>query len=116
MVSALDVSTPAARVRLVAVAEAITWVGLLIAMFVKWILRVGEGGVPVMGPIHGGVFLAYLAVTVLAVRPLRWDRRSTLLALVASVPPFGSIVFERWAGRTGRLGELSAPDTTTRRA
>ena len=59
------------------------------------------------GSIHGAVFTGYVVLTLLSVRPLRWDARTTLLALVASVPPFGSIVFERWAVRTGRLGELS---------
>lgn len=108
MASALDVSTPAARFRLVAVAEAVTWVGLLVAMFCKYVLDTGaEGGVPVMGPIHGAVFVVYVLVTLATVKPLRWDTRTTLLALVASIPPFGSIVFERWAARTGRLGELS---------
>jgi len=115
MPNALDVATPAARFRLVAVAEAVSWLGLLVAMFIKWILRIGEGGVPLMGPIHGAVFIAYIALAMLAVRPLRWDGRTTVLALVASVPPFGSVVFERWAARTGRLGELSATDATRRR-
>ena len=108
MASALDISTPAARFRLVAVAEAVSWAGLLVGMFLKYVVRAGaEGGVPVFGSIHGAVFTIYVVLSLLSVRPLRWDGRTTLLALVASVPPFGSIVFERWARRTGRLGELS---------
>ena len=108
MPSSLDVSTPATRFRLVAVAEAVSWAGLLLGMFLKYVVQTGaQGGVPVFGPIHGAVFTVYVVLTLLSVRPLRWDARTTLLALVASVPPFGSIVFERWAVRTGRLGELS---------
>ncbi|MGZ4516614.1 MAG: DUF3817 domain-containing protein, partial [Mycobacteriaceae bacterium] len=38
MASMTDLSTPAARFRLVAVLEAISWAGLLIAMFFKWVI------------------------------------------------------------------------------
>lgn len=104
MPSLFDVSTPATRFRLAAVIEAITWAALLVAMFFKYVVHSGgAGGVPVVGPIHGGFFVLYVVAAVLAARKLRWDARTTLLALVASVPPFGSIVFERWAVRTGRL-------------
>lgn len=106
--SLLDLSTPATRFRLAAVIEALSWAALLVAMFLKWVVgAANEGGVPVVGPIHGGFFVLYVVVALLAVRPLRWDARTTAWALVASIPPFGSIVFERWAVRTGRLGELS---------
>jgi hypothetical protein len=33
----------------------------------------------------------------------RWDNRTTFLALVASIPPFGTVVFERWATKHGKL-------------
>lgn len=102
MASALDLSTPAARFRLVAVLEAFSWAGLLVAMFFKYALDM-EGGVPVMGPIHGAAFVAYLIVTLLTMTALRWNAKITVLALVASVPPFGSIIFERWADKRGLL-------------
>ena len=38
----------------------------------------------------------------------RWDRKTLVLGLVASIPPFGTVVFERWANRTGRLAETEA--------
>ncbi|MGH3752842.1 MAG: DUF3817 domain-containing protein [Pseudonocardiaceae bacterium] len=57
----------------------------------------------IFGPIHGGLFLVYLAVTMLVRRQLRWGTAATILALLASVPPLGTLVFERWATRTGRL-------------
>jgi integral membrane protein len=59
--------------------------------------------VKIFGPIHGGVFLLYLVVTVLAARTLRWSPGTTLLALAASIPPLVTVLFERWASRTGRL-------------
>jgi integral membrane protein len=72
-------------------------------MFVKWVLATSERGVQIFGPIHGGIFVAYLLVALLAARVLRWNARTTLLALGASVPPLATLWFDRWATRTGRL-------------
>ena len=89
--------------RIVAVAEALSWVGLLIGMYVKYVPETTEVGVKIFGPIHGGVFVAYVVVALLAARVLRWSPGTTLLALVASIPPLATLWFERWAARTDRL-------------
>ena len=100
---------PVARAfRVVAVAEALSWIGLLAGMYVKHVLGTSEVGVQVFGPVHGGVFVAYVAVALLASRVLRWSPGTTLLALAASVPPLGTSGFERWATRTGRLAARAA--------
>ena len=93
----------AAWFRAVAIAEAISWTGLLIGMLFKYVLSDNEIGVKIFGPIHGGIFIAYV-VTVLAVRgPLRWSWPVTLAALAASIPPLFTWFFEIWAVRTGRI-------------
>ncbi len=89
--------------RIVAVAEALSWIGLLAGMYVKRVLGTSEVGVQVFGPIHGAVFVAYVVVAVVAARLLGWSRGTTLLALAAAVPPLVTAWFERWASRTGRL-------------
>ena len=89
--------------RIVAVAEAVSWIGLLAGMYVKRVLGTSEVGVQVFGPIHGAVFVAYVVVAVVAARVLGWSRGTTLLALAAAVPPLVTVWFERWASRTGRL-------------
>jgi integral membrane protein len=104
--------TVATAFRVAAVAEACSWVGLLAGMFVKWILETSEVGVQIFGPIHGAVFVAYVLVTLVAARVLRWSAGTTLLALAASVPPLVTIWFERWATRTGALGAQDAVRTT----
>ena len=91
--------------RTVAVAEALSWIGLLAGMYVKYVPETSEVGVQVFGPVHGAVFVAYVVVALAAARVLRWSRWTTLLALAASVPPLATVVFERWAGRTGRLAD-----------
>lgn len=89
--------------RTVAVAEALSWIGLLAGMFVKYGLETSELGVQVFGPIHGAVFVAYVVVAGTASRVLRWSPATTLLALVASVPPLATVWFERRATRSGAL-------------
>ncbi|KGH46571.1 MULTISPECIES: DUF3817 domain-containing protein [Modestobacter] len=104
MPAALTDPTRVARVfRVVAIAEAVSWVLLLAGMFVKRVLEASELGVQVFGPVHGAVFVVYVVVTLLAWRVLRWTPATGLLALAASIPPLVTIWFERWARRTGRL-------------
>ncbi|EFQ84428.1 membrane protein [Aeromicrobium marinum DSM 15272] len=104
--------------RIVAVAEAVSWAGLLVAMFFKWIVQADpeagiEGGVPIMGPIHGAVFVAFVAMCFIAWRTFGWSLKTLAVALVSAVPPFTTVVFEVQAGRRGLLGE-TAPATPGR--
>ncbi len=90
--------------RAVAIAEACSWLGLLLGMAVKYLVIGSPVGVQVFGPIHGGLFVAYCAVTVYAARTLRWRVPTTLLALACSIPPLATLWFERRVRRAGRLG------------
>ncbi len=87
----------------VAVLEALTWVGLLTGMYVKYVPQTTEAGVQLFGPVHGAAFVAYLVMAVLAWRVLRWSSGTLVVAVVCSVPPLFTVVFEVWAARTGRL-------------
>ena len=95
--------TVAAAFRTVAIAEAISWIGLLAGMFVKYVPETSEVGVQVFGPIHGAVFVAYVVVALAASRVLRWSPGTTVLALVVSVPPLATVWFERRLSRSGAL-------------
>ena len=99
----MNARTVALAFRAVAVAEALSWVGLLAGMYVKYVPETSEAGVQVFGPVHGAVFVAYVVVALVAARVLGWSRWTTLLALAASIPPLATVVLERWVGRTGRL-------------
>ena len=94
--------------RTVSIAEAVSWAGLLIAMFLKWVVQAdphtgAEGGVPIMGPIHGGVFVVFVITCLVASRTFGWTAKTTLLALASSIPPFCSVVFEIKADARGLL-------------
>jgi integral membrane protein len=98
-----ELSAAARWFRIAAIAEAISWLGLFVGMAVKYVGSGSEVGVQIFGPIHGVVVLVYFAVTLLAARRLRWGSRTLVLALLASVPPGCTLIFEAWAERTGRL-------------
>ncbi len=107
MAEFFDLSTPAKRFRLVAFWEAVTWLALLVAMVFKWGFGYDEA-VKIPGMLHGITgFMLFVLVTLATARALKWNAKVTLLALISSVPPFGTIVFERWAVRNGLLAELS---------
>jgi integral membrane protein len=89
--------------KVVAVAEAVSWAGLLVGMYLKHVTGTTELGVEVFGALHGGIFLLYVGLVLLLARNLRWGRWTTLAGLACSVPPFATLAFELWASRSGRL-------------
>ncbi|MGB0099436.1 MAG: DUF3817 domain-containing protein, partial [Nocardioides sp.] len=91
--------------RRVAIAEAITWALLLTGMFLKYVTETTELGVQVFGMVHGVVFIAYCLTTVLVAIDQRWTAGRLLLGLAAAIPPFFTVVFDRYAERRGALGD-----------
>jgi len=102
--------------RIVAFIEALTWLGLLIGMYFKYIPATGDAGVKIFGPIHGAVFVAYLVLAVITARIQRWSFWTSVFALGASIPPFFTIWFEVWANRSGRFVAVREGVTTVRPA
>jgi integral membrane protein len=88
--------------RYVAIAEAISFLVLLVMTVIKY-TQDSPGGVQVMGPIHGMLFLAYFAIALGVRGPAGWSPRATLGVLVGAVLPFGGFVVDRWLARTGQL-------------
>jgi integral membrane protein len=88
--------------RYVALAEAISFLVLLVMTVIKH-TQDAPGGVQVMGPIHGVLFLAYVAIALGVRDSAGWSPRATLGVLIGAVLPFGGIVVDRWLARTGQL-------------
>ena len=91
--------------RRVAIAEAVTWSLLLIGMFLKYVTETTELGVRVGGMLHGVVFVAFCVTTVVVAVDQRWSVGRTLLGLVSAVPPFFTVLFDRYAERRGWLAD-----------
>jgi integral membrane protein len=93
---------PARVFRATAIAEALSWLGLLTGMFFKYLVVQNPVGVKVFGPVHGALFVAYLAALLCVAARHRWGLGRVLVGAAAAVPPFTSVVFERWAARRDR--------------
>ncbi|MEB4616138.1 DUF3817 domain-containing protein, partial [Leucobacter sp. M11] len=94
--------TPRQLFRTFAIAEVITWAGLIAALIIR-----GTGGWPgavsVAGGIHGFVFLCYGVTTVFVWVNQRWSAGTGILGLVTAVVPFATVPFEMVQDRKGRL-------------
>jgi integral membrane protein len=102
--SAFGLSRVAGWFRLIAMAEAVSWVGLLIGMYYKYLgTPRTEIGVHIFGMVHGLVFLAFLVTGALVGRAARWSPATWALAALSSIVPLASVIFLRWAERAGAL-------------
>ena len=82
--------------RWVAVVEACSWLALIVATLIKYTTDPQmEGGVKVLGPIHGGLFVLYVVLALVVARQLRWSLKTLLVALIDSVLPAGGFLVAR---------------------
>jgi integral membrane protein len=83
------------HLRLVALLEGTSFLGLLfIAMPLKYLAGLPLA-VRIVGSVHGALFLVFLAALYRAASQRRWPARRWLIAFVSSVVPFGTFVFDR---------------------
>jgi integral membrane protein len=88
--------------------EGLTWTGLLIGMFLKYVTETTDLGVWFFGRAHGAAFMFYVVVAVLAALRLRWPWWATLVAVLAAIPPLVTIPLEIWFKRRAMLSEKPA--------
>jgi len=106
---AFDLRFAAGWFRLIALAEAVSWVGLLIGMYFKYLgTPRTETGVKVFGMAHGLVFIAFVVAGLLVGIAFKWAAGTWLLALLASIVPLCSVIFLIEVDRTGRMDVASA--------
>lgn len=101
----MNVAThPSAKLfKIAAIAEAISWIGLLIGMFFKWVVKSSEIGVKIFGPIHGGVFMFFVVSCLWVAFTHKWSAKHLVLGLLSSIPPLATLWFEKYAERHGLL-------------
>jgi integral membrane protein len=87
--------------RYIALAEATSFIALLIASFIKQ-TGGGELGVQILGPIHGGLFIVYVIVALSIRSDMGWSWTTTFWILVGAVVPFGGYVVDWWLVREAR--------------
>lgn len=102
-------SRPAHRItlsafRLIALLEALSWIGLLVGMYFKYLATsTTETGVQIFGMVHGIVFVAFVAIAIPVGIICRWTLTTWGAGLLASIVPLCSVIFLIWVDRTGRL-------------
>ncbi|GAB4058408.1 DUF3817 domain-containing protein [Catellatospora paridis] len=102
-------STAGRWFRYAAIAETISWAGLLIGMFFKYIVVKNDIGVFVFGRVHGAMFVFYLVTLLWTARVHRWSFGRLVVGGAASIPPFLGLLFERWvAKRTPAAAQAEA--------
>src|SRR5690606_38774924 len=77
-------------------------VSFLLLLFIATPLKHFSGNavpVKILGPIHGGLFLLYIAMAIAATVRFRWSWTHVPLAVMASIMPFGPFVYEAWLRR-----------------
>jgi len=82
--------------RLAAWGEALGWTLLIAGIALKqYALHGNNLPVLIAGQIHGTLFILYMVAAGLLYPSLGWRRFVALIAIAASVPPYGSLVFEQ---------------------
>jgi integral membrane protein len=81
--------------RYVALAEATSWLALIVATVVKH-TGGSEIGVKILGPVHGLLFIAYVVMTLQLRSEWGWTNKQTFWILLGAVLPFGGYVVDRW--------------------
>ncbi|HMJ76943.1 MAG TPA: DUF3817 domain-containing protein [Iamia sp.] len=82
--------------RIVSLLEGVSYLVLLGCVIAKYAFDAGgEGGVPLMGPTHGTIFLVYAVLVLIGREEQGWGTGQTVLALVLSAVPFGGFYVER---------------------
>ncbi|WP_435601101.1 DUF3817 domain-containing protein [Streptomyces sp. C10-9-1] len=91
----MDIKTASSlhRLRLVSAPEAVSFLLLLVCSVLK---RTAEfNAVPVMGAIHGILFVLYVLFWLDAWNRTKWDLKTAALYFAASVIPFGGFYADR---------------------
>jgi integral membrane protein len=84
--------------RIAAIGEAVGWALLIAGILIgKYVTPHSSTAVILAGKTHGMLFTLYLVAAAGLYPSLGWSRWRGVFALAFSVPPYGTIAFERWA-------------------
>lgn len=96
------------QLRLISVAEASSYVALLAATVAK-LLGLGGTGVTVLGPVHGVLYLVFVAAMAWRRGRLGWPWARAFTAMIIGSLPLGGFWLERnWFAPIDRPAELQA--------
>lgn len=86
--------SPLTRFRVVSLLEGVSYIVLLgVAMPLKYFAG-NTTAVPLVGRIHGGLFVLFVIALAAVAAADRWPRREVMIAFVAAMLPFGALWLE----------------------
>lgn len=94
------------RLRLVSGPEGVSFLLLLLCSVLK--RTTSFNGVPVMGAVHGILFILYVVFWIMAWQSQKWDVKRGAVLFVLSVLPGGGFVAERMLAKEERAGAAAA--------
>ncbi|SDT60049.1 integral membrane protein [Streptomyces sp. TLI_053] len=94
------------RLRLVSGPEGVSFLLLLLCSVLK--RTTSFNGVPVMGMVHGILFILYVVFWIMAWQSQKWDVKRGAVLFVLSVLPGGGFVAERMLAKEERAGAAAA--------
>jgi integral membrane protein len=87
------------NLRIIGILEGISYLVLLcIAMPLKYLMHIPEA-VKVVGWAHGALFVLYIPAVFLALKAMKWNFFQLLIALAASLVPFGTFILDKQLSR-----------------
>lgn len=89
----MNFKTILSTLRLVAILEGISYISFAITMPLKYNLGI-EAPNKIIGYLHGALFLAYIVYVFWHSTDVKWKISTTFWALLASILPFGTFVFD----------------------
>ncbi|WP_330459858.1 DUF3817 domain-containing protein [Streptomyces sp. NBC_00820] len=106
----MDLKTASAirRLRLVSVPEGISWIILLVCTIIKYGVDKGFDAAPVMGPVHGTLFILYVLFWLDAWNRTKWSKGTAALYFAYSVIPGGGFILERRLNREAEDAVIAA--------
>ena len=106
----MDLKTASAirRLRLVSVPEGISWIVLAACTVIKYTVASGFDVAPVLGPIHGVLFILYVLFWLDAWNRTKWPLGTAALYFVLSVLPTGGFFAERKLRREAEDAVIAA--------
>ncbi|HEY3482644.1 MAG TPA: DUF3817 domain-containing protein [Streptomyces sp.] len=102
----LKTATAQRRLRLISAPEAVSFLLLLICSVLK--RTTDFNAVPVMGMVHGVLFIGYVVLWALAWYHTKWTRGRAALFFVLSVLPTGGFFAERMLRRESEESVVAA--------
>lgn len=82
-------STPLGRLRVIAIAEGISYLLFALTMPLKYMMEI-PGPNKVVGMAHGVLFMLYIALVLQCAYLYKWSWKITTLSLLASIIPAGT--------------------------